>query len=57
MLNIEITPQREALLRGFDNEFHALLRVNAEDLPNLQETKNFKFGSLLIDLGQCRANP
>ncbi len=49
MLNIEITPQREALLRGFDNEFHALLRVNAEDLPNLQETKNNLNLAIVID--------
>ena len=31
MLDLKITPQRNALLKGFDNEFHALLQVNAVD--------------------------
>ena len=30
MLKIEILPQKDALLRGFDNEFHALVRVNSK---------------------------
>ena len=49
MLNIEITPQREALLKGFDNEFHALLRVNADEVPNLHERKNSLNLAIVID--------
>ena len=37
MLNIKITPQRDALLRGFDNEFHALVQVKADE--NIAENK------------------
>ena len=49
MLNIEITPQREALLKGFDNEFHALLRVNADEVPNPRERKNTLNLAIVID--------
>ena len=49
MLNIEITPQREALLKGFNNEFHALLRVNAENIPNLHERQNTLNLAIVID--------
>ena len=49
MLNIEMTPQREALLKGFDNEFHALLRVNADEVPNLHERKNSLNLAIVID--------
>ena len=37
MLNIKITSQRDALLRGFDNEFHALVQVKADE--NIAENK------------------
>ena len=40
MLNLKITPQREALLKGFDNEFHALLQVNADKLMPPQGASN-----------------
>ena len=49
MLNTEILPQREALLKGFDNEFHALLRVNADEVPNLRERKNTLNLAIVID--------
>ena len=49
MLNLKITPQREALLRGFDNEFHALLQVNAEDQDKSTERKTTLNLAIVID--------
>ena len=48
MLNIEITPQREALLKGFDNEFHALLRVNADEVPLKTYNQGLFLSTLII---------
>ncbi len=31
MLNMTITPQRPALLEGYDNETHALLQITADE--------------------------
>ena len=46
MLNIKITPQRDALLRGFDNEFHALVQVKADE--NIAENKKENTFNLAI---------
>ena len=49
MLNLKITPQREALLKGFDNEFHALLQVNADELMPPQGASNHLNLAIVID--------
>ena len=58
MLNLKITPQREALLKGFDNEFHALLQVNADELMPPQGASNHLNLAIVIDCsGSMRGRP
>lgn len=49
MLNLKITPQRPALLKGFDNEFHALLQVNAEEQAHISERSKSLNLAIVID--------
>ncbi len=49
MLNMTITPQRPALLQGYDNETHALLQITADDgltLPTRDKSLNL---AIVID--------
>ena len=49
MLNMTITPQRPALLEGYDNETHALLQITADEgltLPTREKTLNL---AIVID--------
>jgi Ca-activated chloride channel family protein len=49
MLNLTITPQREALLKGFDNEFHALLQVNTDESAQPKDRNNTLNLAIVID--------
>ena len=49
MLNLTITPQREALLKGFDNEFHALLQVNTDESTQPKDRNNTLNLAIVID--------
>ena len=49
MLNMTITPQRPALLEGYDNETHALLQITADEgltLPTREKSLNL---AIVID--------
>ena len=49
MLNMTITPQRPALLQGYDNETYALLQITADDgltLPTRKKSLNL---AIVID--------
>ncbi len=49
MLNMNITPQRPALLEGYDNESHALLQITADEgltLPTREKSLNL---AIVID--------
>lgn len=49
MLTLKITPQREALLKGFNNEFYALLQINAEDVVEVSRRQNTLNLAIVID--------
>ena len=49
MLNLKITPQRPALLKGFDNEFYALLQVNADEQAHKSERSKSLNLAIVID--------
>ncbi len=58
MLNIKITPQRSALLKGFDNEFHALLQVNAdEQASNSERSKSLNLAIVIDRSGSMSGQP
>ena len=38
-LQLKLTPQRNALLKGFDNEFYALLQITDENINQENGTK------------------
>ena len=58
MLNVKITPQRDAILKGFDNEFYALLQVNANELMPPQGASNHLNLAIVIDCsGSMRGRP
>ena len=49
MLDLKITPQREALIRGYDNEFFALLQVTSAEPRQKKETENNLNLAIVID--------
>ena len=48
-LNLKLTPQRNALLKGFDNEFYALLQLIDEDNSDNNGTKKNLNLSIVLD--------
>jgi len=58
MLNLTITPQRPALLKGFDNEFFALLQVNAEEqLVGIERSKSLNLAIVIDRSGSMSGRP
>lgn len=58
MLNLKITPQRPALLKGFDNEFYALLQVNAdEQASNTGRSKLLNLAIVIDRSGSMSGQP
>ena len=58
MLNLKITPQRPALLKGFDNEFYALLQVNADDqASNNERSKSLNLAIIIDRCGSMSGQP
>ena len=58
MLNLKITPQRPALLKGFDNEFYALLQVNADDqASNNERSKSLNLAIIIDRSGSMSGQP
>ena len=58
MLNLKITPQRSALLKGFDNEFYALLQVNAdEQAENIERSKSLNLAIVIDRSGSMSGHP
>ena len=58
MVNLKITPQRPALLKGFDNEFYALLQVNAdEQASNTGRSKLLNLAIVIDRSGSMSGQP
>lgn len=58
MLNLKITPQRPALLKGFDNEFFALLQVNAEEQSvGIERSKSLNLAIVIDRSGSMSGRP
>ena len=48
-LQLKLTPQRNALLKGFDNEFYALLQITDENINQENGTKKNLNLSIVLD--------
>ena len=48
-LQLKLTPQRNALLKGFDNEFYALLQLTDENINQENGTKKNLNLSIVLD--------
>lgn len=58
MLNLKITPQRSALLKGFDNEFYALLQVKADKQSETSEhSKSLNLAIVIDRSGSMSGHP
>ena len=52
-MDLKLTPQRNALLKGFDNEFYALLQLFEQN--NIEKTHNKKKLNISIVLDRSRS--
>ena len=56
-LNLKLTPQRNALLKGFDNEFYALLQIDEDNSDNNGTKKNLNLSIVLDKSGSMAGQP
>ena len=56
-INLKLTPQRNALLKGYDNEFYALLQLIDENNNNDNNKKNLNLSIVLDKSGSMSGQP
>ena len=55
-IKLELTPQRNALLKGYDNEFYALLQLKDEINEQNKNSKNLNLSIVLDKSGSMSGN-